>query len=181
MGIFTYIAGVATLLGLFLQFRDVFPQHRPARKSAVFLVLGVFVGTVVGSLQKVTVAFDVPIDGFTLLIAVFACILGVLLIAATFTNNARRRESLFNNAAGFLFCLMIILLFGATRTPSEDPLNALSIDELVQLAESSEESGNYSRSIYWMQEIDERLSKDDPRKKMMLERIDQVKTKQVSN
>jgi hypothetical protein len=33
----TYIAGVATLLGFVFQLKDVFPQHREARKGILYV------------------------------------------------------------------------------------------------------------------------------------------------
>lgn len=33
LGLFTYITGVAALLGLIIQFTDIFPKHRESKKK----------------------------------------------------------------------------------------------------------------------------------------------------
>ena len=42
LDVFTYITGIAGLLGLVLQLKDAFPEHRETRKTIVLLVLGIF-------------------------------------------------------------------------------------------------------------------------------------------
>lgn len=60
LGLFTYLTGIATLLGLFLQVKDVFPKHRETRKAVLLVVCGVFLGTFIGALQGTHIVAQVP-------------------------------------------------------------------------------------------------------------------------
>ena len=67
---FTIITGIAGLLGVLLQFKDAFPEHRETRKAIVLLLLGVFVGSMVATLLNSQFSVTVPLSPFGLLIAV---------------------------------------------------------------------------------------------------------------
>ncbi len=111
IGIFTYITGIATLLGLFVQIKDVFPQHREARKSLILVVLGVFIGTLIGTLQRINLNLAVPVSGIYLLVGVIIFVVFVILLSAVFTNDNEKRLQLFGaSAAGT--GLLCVVLFG---------------------------------------------------------------------
>ena len=111
IGLFTYIIGIATLLGLFIQLKDVFPQHREARKNTILIVLGLFIGTLIGSLQRINVTLSVPMSGLHLLVGAIIVVVFIILISAVFTNDNEKRNQLFGvSAAGTVF--LFIILFG---------------------------------------------------------------------
>ena len=85
---FTYITGIAGLLGLMLQLKDSFPEYREVRKTIVLLVIGVFVGSIISSLKGVKVDFATSIGSFEILVAVFVAVLAVVAIAGAFTRKA---------------------------------------------------------------------------------------------
>ena len=183
IGIFTYVTGVATLLGLFLQFRDIFPTHRDARKTIVLIIVGVFFGTLVGTLQQVSFSIAAPISGFFLLVAALLLILLIALISAIFSPDEKRRGELYGVFGGTCVVLVVVLLFGslfASGLPEERQRKSLSVDELIYLSETNSVKGNYDRAVYWLECMKGELAQHDPRRKAIEERILQLKHTQIA-
>ncbi|MGH7231865.1 MAG: hypothetical protein ACREJU_10980, partial [Nitrospiraceae bacterium] len=150
MDTFTYITGIAGLLGLLLQLKDAFPEHRELRKTVVLLVIGVFVGSLVASVRSVKIDFGGSISPFTALIAVFVAVLVTVAISATFTQDASRRNDLFGFTAAGTLALFILLLFGVTGSEdsrAERQRRQLTIEELLELSNVHVSRNNFERAI----------------------------------
>ena len=182
IGLFTYIAGIATILGLFIQIKDIFPQHRETRKNVIFIILGLFIGTLIGSLQRINVTFSVPMSGSYLLGGAIILVVFVVLISAVLTDNNEKRMQLFG-VSGAGAALLFFILFGllmlqspAARSRSVDKITN---DELLLLADSNKEKGNFERSIYFLEEIKEDLNSADPRYEILEKKISGLKKLQM--
>ena len=84
MNIFIYITGIASLLGLVLQLKDVFPKYQNLRKNILLVVLGTFIGSLVGGIRIVQVNLSTQkslIEVLALVIGIGLCILiGILVV-----------------------------------------------------------------------------------------------------
>ena len=180
---FTYIAGIASLLGFALQVFDVFPKHAGFRKTLFLLILGIFLGTLLNTFNASNINFEVKITGFTLLVALFAFTIIGFLIAGAMTKEAERREELFAIGGIGFFAFIIVLLFGSLISGNvESPAiekQKLTVSELIKLADTAEDKGDYDRAIMHLETIEQRLEPNDPRKQKLEERIDQTKDKQI--
>lgn len=182
VGIFTYITGIATLLGLLIQLTDIFPHHREARKSLVLIVVGLFAGTLIGTFQKISVTLAFPLTGLYVLVGAIIAVVFVLLIAATLTSDKEKRNQLFR-ASGVGTLLLFLILFGQLMLTSpaatSRSFDRISNDELLTLSKSSEEKGNIERSIYLLDIVLKGVSSNDPRHRILQERIADLKNRQI--
>ena len=181
IGIFTYITGIATLLGLFIQLKDAFPQHRETRKNLIFLTFGVFLGTLAGSLQKINITLATPINGIYLLTGAIIAVVFIILISAVFTNDNEKRMQLFR-VSGAGTVLLFIILFGhflLSPAVTSRSFDKISNDELLTLSEINEEKGNFERSIYCLEQVKNDLSSNDPRYKILKKKISDLKKLQI--
>ena len=184
IGIFTYIAGIATILGLLIQIKDVFPQHRETRKNVIFIILGLFIGTLIGSLQRINVTFAVPMSGSHLLVGAVIIVVFVVLISAIFTVNNEKRMQLFGVSgagAGLLFVILFGLLLLHSPAATSRSVDKITNDELLLLADTNKEKGNFERSIYFLEEIKEDLNSADPRYEILEGKISGLKKLQVQD
>ena len=116
IGLFTYITGIATLLGVVLQFRDVFPEHRELRKAVVLVIIGVFVGTVLGALQRVNVTVAAPLTWFPVLVAALLLILFIIIVSALFAQEKERRKALYITFGWLLAAILLVLVIAPLVT-----------------------------------------------------------------
>ena len=181
IGLFTYITGIATLLGFVLQFRDVFPEHRELRKKVVLVIMGVFVGTLLGALQRVNVTVAAPLTWFPVLVGALLLMLFIILLGALFAQEKERRKELYIAFGWLLVAVLIVLLVGwlATRESLKET-KSLSTDELLILVDSNVSKGNYDAAIRWLECIRDRVSRLDQRFESATERIDELKRKQLA-
>jgi hypothetical protein len=175
---FTYITGIAGLLGLILQLKDSFPEHREVRKTIVLLVIGVFVGSVIASLKGVKVDFGASIRPFEILVAVFVTVLAIVAIAGAFTLESTRRSELFAFSGVGTFALFVLLMFGSAGD-SERDRKKVNVEELLELSTLHASRGSYDRALLFLEEAKSRLLRQDERRKVLDDRIQDIKRKQV--
>ena len=108
MNIFIYITGFASLLGLILQLKDVFPKYRNLRKNILLVVLGTFIGSLLGGLRIVQIDLftqQSPTQIIALIIGIGSCIIiGILTIGIILIKDTKKHEIFFGSLA-------LILLF----------------------------------------------------------------------
>jgi hypothetical protein len=180
---FTYIAGIASLLGFALQLFNVFPKYSGFRKSIFLLILGIFLGTLINTFNTSHVTFDVKISGFSILITVFALTIIGLLVAGAMMQNPRRREELFTICSfgfmGFLCVLFMGSLFSGNVKTATMEKEQLTISEFIELADYAEKRGDFDRAIMHLESLKNRLEANDLRQKKIKERIEQAKRRQI--
>jgi uncharacterized membrane protein len=180
---FTYITGIAGLLGLALQLKDSFPEHREMRRTVVLLVIGVFIGSVVASLKGVKVEFGASISPFEILIAVFVAVLAVVAIAGAFTREPTRRAELFMFSGLGTLALFFLLFFGGLGSLEADRAERdrkqVSVEELIELSSLNASRGSYERAILFLDDAKSRLPQKDERRALLEERVRELKRKQI--
>ena len=122
LGLFTYITGVATLLGLFLQFLDIFPQYREARKTALLITDGVFAGTVLGTLQKVNISFG-EVNLFSFVAAAFILIMFISLVSAIAVKDQKKCGSLYTVFGWMVFAVLLTMPLNIWHTWAQNEPN----------------------------------------------------------
>lgn len=181
---FTYITGLAGLLGLVLQFKDSFPEHRETRKAVVLLVLGIFVGSLISSARGLKIDLASSFTPFAMLITVCVALLAIIVLAALFSQDGKKSEQLFG-AAGFgTFALLLLLLFGSMVNNiglETDQSKTLTVDELLELSSNQLGRGNFDRALHFLEAAQERMGRNDPRYEVIERRIVEVKAKQVAS
>ena len=180
---FTYITGVASLLGLVLQFKDSFPDHRDTRKTIVVLVIGVFAGSTIASLKGVRVEFGGTIATTQIVMGIFISVLAIVAVAAAFTKDNQRRMEMFAFTGIGTFALFI-LMFGTglgslEESRAEREKQQISLEELLTLSDLSASRANFERALFLLEEAKKRLPSRDERLKALEQRAIDVKAKQV--
>jgi hypothetical protein len=177
---FTYITGVASLLGLFLQLKDSFPAHREARKTIVLLVVGVFVGSVVASLRGIRVEFGASLKLADVVAGIFVSVLAIVAIAATFTKDSKHRSELLTFAGyGFVSMFFLLLLLQVGASDRERRQQQVNLDELLVLSDFAVSRSNFERALALLEEAKKRLHPEDRRMKLLEQREADLKAKQV--
>jgi drug/metabolite transporter (DMT)-like permease len=172
---FAYITGIASFLGFILQIFDVFPRHAGLRKSVFLLVLGMFIGTLLNAINALNLEFNIKISGYTLLVSVFFLAIIGFLIAGALMRDPHRRQELFA-IAGVGFAVFIVVLFigflmtGNLNSPTIEKTR-LTISELLELADSSENMGDFDRALMHLETVKSRLEQDDSRMEKIEKRI----------
>lgn len=181
---FTYVTGIATLLGLILQLKDSFPEHRETRKTIFLLVIGVFAGSVIASLKGAKVEFGATVSSFEVIGAIFIVVLATAAIVATFTKETTRRYDLFHFLIWGTIALFIFLFAGNVSgiESNRDDRNRkrVSIEELMELSELNASRGNYERALMFLEEVKNRLPSQDGRISQLDNRIQDIKQKQIA-
>jgi hypothetical protein len=181
MNLFTYITGIATLIGLILQLKNFFPKYERIRKNILYVTIGLFIGTLLGSIKLVqlNLAISNDIDGFIKILISMGgfLILLIVLIAAIFTKNKETKS--------LMFLIFMIVIFGygfgmaGLVTSSRFNSSGINLDELKIIADLSEENGNYDRCIEMLEIMKSKVSTSDPRRKAIEKRMEQIKNIQV--
>lgn len=181
---FTYITGIAGLLGLLLQFKDSFPEHRETRKTVVLLVIGVFIGSLISSARGLKIDIASTFTPFAMLVTVCIALLAIIVLAAIFSPDHNKRDQLFGVAGFGTFAFLLMLFFGAMVNGLDSGTNneskQLTIDELLEISSNQLMKGNFDRSLHFLEAAQERIGRNDPRYKVIESRINQIKEKQVA-
>lgn len=188
MEILALVSGIATLLGLFLQLRDVFPEHREVRRTTVVLLVGVFFGTLISSFFTLKSTFPASVSTLTVAVCVFLLVICFLVIVACFSADRQKREELFAVAGISGFAVLVLLFFNALgqRPVSDCRLtNFFRDDEVIRMAEREEEEGNFQRAITFLEELHRPLLRLDAREDEVRaaaalgKSIDRIRAKQL--
>ena len=78
MDYFTYITGIATIIGFVMQIFNVLPSFRPYRQGASLLSLGLFIGSLFNALDGSNIQFNITITVDNVLI--FAVIMLICML-----------------------------------------------------------------------------------------------------
>ena len=180
---FTYITGIAGLLGLVLQLKDAFPEHREARKAIVMLVIGVFVGSLISALRGVKVDFGATVSPSQVLVGVFVAVLAFVAVVAAFTREPQRRIELFAftgiGTVALFFLLLFVSMDSVADSRAERERQQINLEELVTLVDLAVAKQSYERALVLLGEARRRLPPKDERAKLLVDRESEIKNLQV--
>lgn len=179
----TLISGIASLIGLVLQFKDAFPEHRETRKTVVVLLLGVFFGCIITSLFSLKSSLPAEISPLTISIGVFLVIICLLVTVACFATDSSKRNDLFTVACLAGVVVLILLFFESQKNrPVQecDLKHFLYEDEIFKLADDQASKGNYERAIVFLQQTLPSVSIKDPRTAIIMKRIQELRARQLN-
>lgn len=185
MDYFTLITGLASLFAFIVQMFDFFPKLAEARRTAALLLAGVCVGSLIRAFDASSIKFTVQVTGFMLLlVAIGVVIVCALVVAWRSVDRLRRREAfqVAGVSAGlFMFVLVFVGMFATLPNFNQNEFEkqALSVPELVSLAEQAEARGDIDRAIMHLQTLQTRLGPTDERSARLGERIAELKKKEV--
>jgi len=112
----------------------------------------------------------------------FLAIVGFLTAGAIMPDSHRRQELFAIAGVGF-FVFVLVLLFGypITGNVSSPAIekSRLTISELLELADSAENKGNFDRALMHLETVKSRLQSGDSRLEKIEERISDTKDRQV--
>ncbi|MGR5284769.1 hypothetical protein ACP3V5_05585 [Vibrio maritimus] len=182
---FSYITGIASLLGFIAQALDWFPTHKGLRKFVTALLLGAFLGSFSNILQQSSIVFDFTVSGFVLLLLMLGGILALLITVAILTQDSQRRTEIYvvSGILGFVFS-MVLMIGGATQIDNsasaiQSEKNRLTISELIVLSELAAERSDFDRALMHLDMIKRRLDSNDSRVNELNTRIESIKDKQI--
>ncbi|WP_211474923.1 hypothetical protein [Collimonas humicola] len=180
----TYISGIASVLGIMLQFKDSFPEHRETRKAVFMLVLGIFVGSIIGGLRGVKVDFGVAITSSQIVLWVLVFVTAGIAIVGAFVKDQTRRGELFIMSAVGIVATFILLAFGGMSGIEDSRIERqrkqLTVEEILELSTNATARGNYERALTFIEDAKSRLLLNDERLKILDDRIRDIKNQQVS-
>jgi len=176
---FTYITGIASVLGLLLQFKDSFAEHREARKNIVVGLLGVFAGSLFTGLKAEKVVLDTPITLFVAMVGICGLLLAIVMIVGIFTTDRQTRNELFIFPVIGFPLLFLALAISNIKAPSDYEQRQVSLEELLALSELNESHANYDRALFYLGQAKLRLDAGSERQTSIDRRIHAVEAKQV--
>lgn len=181
--VFNYITGVATLVGLFFQFKDLFPEHREVRKTIVILVTGIFIGTMLSTIKGIKVDIGASVQLADIVIIALVCILMLATTVAIFTTDQVRRNDTYGLLFGGAVLLVGILLFkglaAVGETNADREQKQINLEEIVQLANTASTHGDYQRALLWLDAAKSRVINDPERSQAIEKRERDVRKKQL--
>ncbi|MGF1718173.1 hypothetical protein L4D08_25255 [Photobacterium chitinilyticum] len=182
---FSYITGIASLLGFVAQAMDWFPRHKDLRKFVTALVLGIFVGSLSSVFHNSSVVFNFAISGFSMLLLSLGGIILLLLAIAIYTPDSRKRGELYgiSGIIGFIFAMTLFLgslsSVGGEAGAIRNEKSRLTISELVFLSEVAAEKSDFDRALMHLELIRERLDSNDSRLAELDLKIEDLKRQQI--
>lgn len=152
---FIYITGVAALAGFVLQIFNVFQGYKNIRNSISFILLGVFVGSIISKFEPNTIKFNIAIDGYMIIVTLFIIVILTSLVVGLINRNKIRKKELFTVSGIALTVFLIILFAGSLPVPEKHELEMrnLSIEELIYVADKNEKKHNLERAIIHLEMI----------------------------
>jgi hypothetical protein len=185
MNLFTYITGIASLIGLFLQLKDVFPKYKELRKTILFVTTGIFIGTMLGGIRLFQLNLFLPQNVFEFLLLILIC--GGLLIVFIFVFALISTK---NDDKRIVFMIVLMLsgaalvgssaaLFSTVKMPGISNNKELTLGELKLLADTYETNKNYDRCIYFLEIMKSKIEPNDLRLSLINQKLESIKTKQL--
>lgn len=183
MDAFTLLTGLLCLLALAFQAIDLLPKYQRARQAVSLVLLGVFVGGLLRSIEPSDVRLNLQITGFAVVIGLFATVITIFLLAATFTADAGKRGEFYGIAGiGFFIGLFVLAAGGiawATGETSTAEAQKVTTAELSALAERAVQNRDFDRALAHLRTMESRVQKDSDQFKLINERIRQLEVHQV--
>jgi len=177
----TWIFGGATLLGLLFQVLNVFSEYKSIRNGISLVVLGVFLGSLIGAINPNSISIALKVTWLPVLLIS----LGLVVLVCVFCAEFRKSQS--NDgliglavAAGILFFFTLIfspLISG----PMSDSIHEekYSIEELTALKNFNVERKNYDRALKVLNRIKYAMPVNDSRRAKVDEEIKLIEAKQI--
>lgn len=176
---FTYLTGVATLLGFILQLRDAFPKHREARKGVLYVCFGAFLGSVLGAVNSIDLVISEDYGLVSLVLIAVLVVIAFSLIIMTFvafnTVEPGHRADLFNGIGVGVFVFFLVLVAVALSRAGSPGVELYSVSEQMAMAKYNLENKNYDRAISLYRSSIRSLPSDDPRRDKVAKIIEQAR------
>ncbi|QWE22627.1 hypothetical protein FD975_10280 [Polynucleobacter sp. AP-Jannik-300A-C4] len=180
MDTFNIITGVVSLLSFAIQMFDLFPSLGKNRQTFSILVLGLFFGGLATSFSSHQIQVKFEVTGLSLVLTAIGVVIFGALIASAFSSNQSKISGYYAIAGWATPIFLLVLLFGTLITSAPDSLNKekqrLSINELDILATNALKVGDEEKSISYLESIKARLSSNDERRKLLDEKIKEIKS-----
>ena len=146
------------------------------------MIAGIFIGTMLGGIRLFSLEFIFSQNISDTLKFILICsgilMVFILVIAGILAKNSYKGKFL-----GFAIFLSIVLLYFSiliiTANSKKSDYEKLNIDELNLLADNYEKNGNYERCIWFLEVMDSKIKKNDPRSGLIKQKLESVKTKQL--
>lgn len=179
---FTWITGLATLVGLGIQLLDLFPRAGRWRALAFAFLLGVFLGSILRAFDSSQITIKIEVTKGTILLGIFGIVTLVFLSAAAFTRDARRGEFyIVSIIAGFCFVMTAIGVAASSSDHESPDFQQLSVSELNLLAERAIATEDLERAISRLQAMEYKVRYYDiEQAKVVDERIQDLRRKEMA-
>jgi MFS family permease len=186
---FAYVTGVATLLAFVLQLKDVFPQHRDARKALLYVVSGMFLGSLLGNINKIDIKIATEVHPISALVVAFLCLLllglAAIAIASVTSETFDRRSELYGllgigTMVFFVGLLAAGISFSATSRESPE-IWRFSVQEHVVLARYHVQRKDFDRALTLLDRVRTQYPVDDVRRKEIESQIESIQKMMASD
>ncbi|WP_143594087.1 hypothetical protein [Synechococcus sp. BO 8801] len=178
---FTIVTGIASLIGFGIQMFDVFPKLGKHRKEFALISLGIFLGSLIRAFEPSRISLGLAITWSTVVVGLFISAFFLLLLAAAMSDQ-RDRQAWYSELMRYLVIIFALLVGPRLLFSNQDTtksLDSVSIRELRMLSESAEARKDYAKAAYYLGIIDERLPANDPRDKVIKNKIKDVQLREL--
>ena len=183
MDAFTLSTGLLCLVALALQAFNVLPAFQRARQAISLVLLGVFIGALLRSIEPAEIRLNLQITGFAVVIALFATVITIFLLAATFTADAGKRGEFYGIAGIAFFVALFVLAAGgiawSTGETSAAEAQKVTTAELSALAERAVQNRDFDRALIHLRTLEGRVQPDSEQARLINERIRHLEVHQV--
>lgn len=172
MNYFAIITGIATLISFVISFKEILPEYSIYINNISYILLGLVIGNIISIFDKSKIQVY-HFKSSHIFVYSFYFVLAIVTLVLLLTTNGLELKIL-GSIGTFIFITFFFLI----------PLlkeQGITITERIILSDIHAKKGNYSESIYHLQEAKDRLSDNDTRQGGIESKILELKNKQIEN
>ena len=183
--VFLTVTAALTLVSLFLEYKNIFPEHTQIRRAIVLLSIGILAGVFLSSVFDSGIRLNLDLSAYAplqiLAFAITACIAAGAALAGLLgilhPDPIRRKElSSESGSYGFAFLLFVMFLGSTINADSK-----LTTPEVVALAAYHETNGRYEAAIKYYERLSRKYKKGDARRTGIEDQINELKKRMAEN
>lgn len=167
----TVIGFIIAVVGIALQVADAFPEHRETRKAVVLLAIGTFIGIAASALLGAKYNITGDVDRRFALLYGLAGGAGVFALLGVFIGDEKRRDAA--SIASLIFVGLFLVTGMVVGAGTIEPSPQYSTDEILVLADTAEQRGQFETAIDRLEELKDRL-RSKPAADEVQKRIDRL-------
>jgi hypothetical protein len=182
MKILSFVSAILGIIGFTFQMYDVFPRYQDFLLKISYVLLGLFIGTIISYFNKNQIRITSLTAIQTFAYALFS-ILGAAFIALVSTmiiSENKDKISVVQTVLFWLagFTLLALSVMAKGFSIDHDPT---TFDEKLMLARHYKAQNNFGKSIYYFRKALQSLEEADERKTGLQSIIEALKADQIAN
>ena len=185
MNIFICVSGLASIFALILQLVDAFPKHRQTRIKISILIIGVFIGLLLGVLTHTEIDITFPKNPILsivgIILIILAAVLTIIIVGAFFIGEEYKARILVIYFLGACLLITTITTLFILSLPIQvdNSIDEYTLEEILSLAEVNKDNNNHDRALILLDKARKKLSQRDSRLKFIDKEMEEIKNRQM--